>query len=105
MGGWVGQWVGSGHITKYRINLDLIELIQFCLKIYDLLRHPHLDGCMGQWMVSNQMTSLIKPELIDIIRFCLKIYDLWRHPYLWVDGWVNGWAHVKSLKSNKSWPN
>ena len=28
-----------------------------------------------------------------------------RHPYLWVDGWVNGWAHVKPLKSNKSWPN
>ena len=36
------QWVGSGHITKYQINLDLIEIIQFCLKIYDLLRHPHL---------------------------------------------------------------
>ena len=62
MGGSVGQWVGSGHITKYRINLDLIKIIKFCLKIYDLLRHPHL----------------------------------------WVDGWVNGWAHVKSLKSNKS---
>ena len=28
---------------------------------------------------------------------------VWR--YLWVDGWVNGWPHVKSLKSNKSWPN
>ena len=56
---------------------------------------------MGQWVVSGQMTSLIKPELIDIIGFCLKIYDLWTHPHLWVDGWVNGWAHVKSLKSNK----
>ena len=33
----MGQWVGSGHITKYQINLDLIEIIQFCLKIYDLL--------------------------------------------------------------------
>ena len=31
----VGQWVGSGHITKYQINLDLIEIIQFCLNIYD----------------------------------------------------------------------
>ena len=37
MGGSVCQWVGSGHITKYQINLDLIEIIQFCLKIYDLL--------------------------------------------------------------------
>ena len=37
----MGQWVGSGHITKYQINLDLIEIIQFRLKIYDLWRHPH----------------------------------------------------------------
>ena len=37
MGGSVGQWVGSGHITKYQINLDLIQIIQFCLNIYDLL--------------------------------------------------------------------
>ena len=78
--------MGSHHITKYRINLDLMEI---------------MGVCMGQWVVSGQMTSLIQPELIDIIRFCLKIYDLWRHPHLWVDGWVNGWAHVKSLKSNK----
>ena len=70
-GGSVGQWVGSGHITKYQINLDLIEIIQFCLKIYDLLRHLHLGGCMGQWvgqwMGSGQMTNLIKFELINII--------------------------------------
>ena len=44
-------------------------------------------------------------HIINIIWFCLKIYNLSRHPYLWVDGWVNGWAHVKPLKSNKSWPN
>ena len=37
MGGSVGQWVGSGHITKYQINLDLIKIIKFCLMIYDLL--------------------------------------------------------------------
>ena len=36
LGGWVGQWVGSGQMTKNLINLDLIEVIQFCLKIYDL---------------------------------------------------------------------
>ena len=44
----MGQWVGSGHIPKYQINLDLIEIIQFCLKIYDLLRHPHL--WVGVWV-------------------------------------------------------
>ena len=43
MGGWVygwldgvGQWVGSGQMTKNLINLDLIKIIQFRLKIYDL---------------------------------------------------------------------
>ena len=40
VGGWmdgsVGQSVGSGQITKTLINLDIIEIIQFCWKIYDL---------------------------------------------------------------------
>ena len=56
---------------------------------------------VDQWVGSGQMTNLIKLKLINIIWFCLKIYDLWRHSHLWMDGW----AHVKSLKSNKSWPN
>ena len=41
--------MGSGQIIKNRINLDLIEIIQFCLKIYDFLRHPHL--WVGGWVV------------------------------------------------------
>ena len=45
----MGQWVGSGHINKNQINLELIEIIQFSLKICDLLRHPHL--WMGGWVV------------------------------------------------------
>ena len=45
----MGGWVGPGQIIKNRINLDLIEIIQFCLKIYDLLRHPHL--WVGVWVV------------------------------------------------------
>ena len=39
VGGWVGQWakmVGLGEMTNNCISLDLIEIIQFCLKIYDL---------------------------------------------------------------------
>ena len=36
MGGWVGQWVGSGQMSSNLINLDLIEIIQLGLKIYDL---------------------------------------------------------------------
>ena len=42
------QWVGLGHIPKYRINLGRIKIIKFCLKIYDLLRHPHL--WVGVWV-------------------------------------------------------
>ena len=48
IGGSVGQWVGSGHMTKYRINLDLIEIIQLLFMIYDILRHPHL--WVGVWV-------------------------------------------------------
>ena len=38
-----------GEITKNQINLDLIKIILFCLKIYDLLRYPHL--WVGVWAV------------------------------------------------------
>ena len=41
--------MGPGQIIKNQINLDLIAIIQFCLKINDLLRHPHL--CVGVWVV------------------------------------------------------
>ena len=37
------------QITKNRINLELIKIVQFCLKIYDLWRHPHL--WVGLWVV------------------------------------------------------
>ena len=49
MGGWVGQWVGSDQITKNLKIVDLIDIIQFCLKIYDLYRHPH--PWVGVWVV------------------------------------------------------
>ena len=98
LGGSVGQWVGSGQMTNNWINLDLIKIIQFCLMIYDLLRHPHpwvgvwwLGGSVGQWVGSGQMTkNWINLDIIEIIQFCLKIYDLLRHPYPWVGVWVVG---------------
>ena len=53
-GGSVGQWVGSGLMTNNGINLDLIEIIQFCLKIYDLKETPPpmggcMDSCVDEW--------------------------------------------------------
>ena len=64
----MGQWVGSGQMTKNLINLDLIKIIQFCLKTCDLYRHPHLHpshewmcgwlgGSVGQWVGLGQMTN------------------------------------------------
>ena len=59
LGGSVGQWVGSDQMTKNLISLDLIEIIQFCLKIYDLLTYPHpwVGGWVGQWVGSHQMNN------------------------------------------------
>ena len=51
----MGQWVGSGHITKNQVNREVIKIIQFCLKICNLLRHPNLwiggwvDGWVNGW--------------------------------------------------------
>ena len=50
MGGRVGWWVGLGQITKKWINLDLIEIFQFCLKIQHLWKHPPMGWCMGGWV-------------------------------------------------------
>ena len=47
LGGSVGQCVGSGQMTNNLINLDLIDIIQFCLKIYV---PPPMGGCVGGWV-------------------------------------------------------
>ena len=39
--------MGSCQITKNLRNLDLIDIIQFSLKIYDLWRHPLPMGGYG----------------------------------------------------------
>ena len=61
--------VSTISVGLHRRSLDLIEIIQFYLKIYDLLRHPHLwvGEWVGKWVWSGQMTNLIKLELFDII--------------------------------------
>ena len=47
--GWLGGWVGSCQISKSQINCDLLEIIQFFLKIYDLWRHP-THGWVHGWI-------------------------------------------------------
>ena len=58
-----GSMGGSGQITNNLINLDIIEIIQFCLKIYDCRDTPThgwvcgwIDGSVDQWM--GQVKSL-----------------------------------------------
>ena len=91
---WMSELIGgvmSNH--KNVINLDVIRIIQFCLKIYDLWRHPQL--WVGWWMGSCEITKiLVNLNLIKIIQFCLNIYDLFRHPptYGWMCGWLGRWV-------------
>ena len=44
----MGGWVGSGQITNNLININIIEIIQFCLKIYDLYRFVQWVNGWGQ---------------------------------------------------------
>ena len=53
MVGWIsglmdGSMGGTRSNHKKSNKSDLIEIIQFCLKIYDLLRHPH--PWVGVWV-------------------------------------------------------
>ena len=55
----MGKWVERCAIIKILIKFDLIEIIQFCLKIYDLWTHSHLwigvwvGGSVGQFMSNH----------------------------------------------------
>ena len=52
MCGWAsGSMGGSGQITNNLINLDIIKIIQFCLKSYDLKETPPPMGrCMDSFV-------------------------------------------------------
>ena len=34
---WVGEWVGSGQMTNF-IKLELIDIIRFCLKTFQITK-------------------------------------------------------------------
>ena len=60
----MGQLVGSGQMINNLINLDLIEIFQFCFKIYDFVKTPPpmgecVGGLVGQWVKGwGQVKSL-----------------------------------------------
>ena len=79
MGGCMGQWVGSGQMTNL-IKLELINIIWFCLKIYNLWRHPYLwvDGWVYGWahvkpLKSNKYWPNRDNSIMDIFDILLDI--------------------------------
>ena len=50
--------MGLGQITTNQINLELIKIIQFFLKIYDLWRHPTYGWVYGWVNGWGQVKSL-----------------------------------------------
>ena len=83
VGGWVGQWVGSGQMTnqlyKSWPNRDNSILFEDSWFVETPHPHPHplVDGWVGQWMGLGQMiNNWINLDPIEIIQFCLKTYDL-----------------------------
>ena len=66
MNGCVSGSMGlSGDITNYFINLDIIEIIQFCLRFmicgdtstYGLYGFGWMGGSVGQWVGSGHFTK------------------------------------------------
>ena len=59
-----GQWVGSHQIIKNRVNRHLIEIIEFCLKIYDLWTHSHL--WIGVWVGGGWVSGSVHVKSLKI---------------------------------------
>ena len=59
LGGSVGQWVGSGQITKNLINLELIERFMICR---DTPTHTPTHGWVCGWLGGSvgQMVGQVK---------------------------------------------
>ena len=49
----------SCQITSKQINLDLIEIIQFCLQIYDLWRYPHVHTTHWSQSLTIEIMSIV----------------------------------------------
>ena len=79
MGGWVGQLVGSYQITKYEINIDLIQIIQFCLQIDDLWIYLHAHTIHWSQSLAIEIMS-ITVHLFDFVTiYILCITANFRH--------------------------
>ena len=113
--------VGGGHplttphrgwtpgISQNSIALELIEIFQFRLQIWNLWRLPHpwmgvwfggwVGGWVGWWVGSGQNTKNLK--IVDWIKIIQLFKNLWfveTPPPMggcvggWVGQWVNGWG-------------
>ena len=62
-------WVASYQITEYQIDLDIIEIIEFCLKISDLWQnlHAHTTHWSQSLAIVSSIVQLFDFLMIDIL--------------------------------------
>ena len=121
VGGWVVGWVSGWERVKWltiRISLDLIKIIQFCLKIWWFVKNsPPMDGCMvgwlgglvswvNEWDQVKWLTIVISLDLNQDNSILFE--DLWfvqTPPPLggWVDGWLGGWVSGLMGRDRVKW--
>ena len=59
LGGWMDGLTGmSCQITISQINLDLIEIIQFCLQIHGLSIYPHAHTTHWRQSLAIEIMSI-----------------------------------------------
>ena len=105
---------GTAGISKNSITLELIEIFQFCLKIWNLWRLPYpwvgvwfggwVGGWVGWWVGSGQITKNFKN--VDSLKI-KKFYSVWRFMICkdtptqgWVCGWMGGWVGSGQMTKN-----
>ena len=90
--------VGGFRSPKSSNGIELCWFVQELLQFFQF-RFPQLGGGgVGQgWGYLEWPTIVYMSSEVFRGKESLNRIE-------WVDWWVNWWAHVKSLKSNKSWP-
>ena len=91
MGGWMVWWVGKGlescQITKNLINRNLIEIIQFFLKIFDLWSHPSY-GWVYWWLCGWTFWHFSTFYLNHLSPLQSYFWFVGHPTYGWVYGWL-----------------
>ena len=83
MSWWLDEGLGSCQITKNGINLDIMEMIQFYVKIFDMWRLLPMGGWVGICQITKNGINL------DIMgEDSILCEDLWYVKTSNLGGWV-----------------